>query len=332
MKKILVVGPPWIGDMVMAQSLFITLKNNNPDCVIDVVAPEWSIALIERMPEVNKAFSLQVKHKQLALIKRYKLGKFLRAENYQAAIIIPRSYKSALVPFFAKIPIRIGYLGEMRYGILNDIRPLDKTRLKQTVQRYVNLGLENSTLRLLKTPFPNLIVKGKNREKLIRKFQLSLDKSIIGLMLGAEYGSAKQWPYFKDLARLLVDKGYQVWIFGSEKEKSLGNEIALQDNSIVNLCGKTELVDVVDLISVCNKIVSNDSGLMHVAAAVNIPLVAIYGSSTPDYTPPLSVKAKIHYLGLNCSPCFKRECPLGHTNCLNNIKPDLVFESVIEKI
>ena len=328
MEKILVVGPSWIGDMVMAQSLFMTLKNNYPGCIIDVVAPEWSIPLIERMPEVNKAISLPVKHKQLALIKRYKIGRSLRAENYQTAIIIPRSYKSALVPFFAKIPERIGYRGEMRYGILNDIRCLDKTILKQTVQRYVNLGFDGVLLNPPETPLPRLSIRNKNRDELLRKYKLSVDKAIIGLMPGAEYGSAKKWPYFKKLARALVDNGYQVWVFGSEKDFSYGNEIALQDSGIVNLCGKTELIDVVDLISLCNNNVSNDSGLMHIAAAVNIPLVAIYGSSTPEYTPPLTNKAKIEYLALECSPCFKRECPLGHTNCLKNITIDDVLKDI----
>lgn len=331
MKKILVVGPSWIGDMVMAQSLFITLKNKYPDCVIDVVAPEWSIPLIERMPEINKAISLPVKHKQLALTKRFKIGRSLRAENYQTAIIIPRSYKSALVPFFAKIPERIGFRGEMRYGILNDIHSLDKTILKQTVQRYVSLGFDRDLLQPPEILFPRLLIRNKNRDELLSKYKLSVDKAIIGLMPGAEYGSAKKWPYFNKLARALVDNGYQVWVFGSAKDYSYGNEIGQQDRNIFNLCGKTELVDVVDLISLCKKVVCNDSGLMHVAAAVNIPLVAIYGSSTPDYTPPLSTKAKIHYLGLDCSPCFKRECPLGHTDCLNNIKYDVVLNSVMNK-
>lgn len=331
MNKILIVGPSWIGDMVMAQSLFITLKKINTDCIIDVVSPVWSIPLIERMPEVNKAISLPVKHKQLAFLERYKTGRDLRIKNYDTAIVIPRSFKSALVPFFAKIPVRIGYRGEMRYGILNDIRPLNKTILKQTVQRYVNLALKANTLNSPEIPFPKLLVKKKNRDNLISKLQLNIEKEIIGLMPGAEYGAAKQWPYFGELAKLIVNKGYQVWVFGSDKDNIIGEKIASKEKNIINLCGKTELVDVIDLISLCDSVVCNDSGLMHIAAAVNIPVVAIYGSSTPDYTPPLTDKAKVHYLNMECSPCFKRECPYGHANCLKNIKPQTVFKSVAEK-
>lgn len=326
--KILVVGPSWIGDMVMAQSLFISLKDKYPDCTIDVVAPEWSIPVLKRMPEVNRVFSLAVKHKQLALLTRYKMGCSLRSENYQQAIIIPRSLKSALVPFFAQIPQRVGYRGEMRYGILNDIRPLDKLVLKQTVHRYVNLVSKKNLLKAPEIPFPKLVIKESNRSRLLKELNLTLNKKTIGIIPGAEYGPAKQWPYYKELARLLVNTGYQVWVFGSEKDHENGKKIAIQSNSIKNLCGKTSLVDVIDLISVCENVVSNDSGLMHVAAAVYVPLIAIYGSSTPDYTPPLTDKAAIQYLALECSPCFKRVCPLGHTNCLHDIKAQTILNMI----
>ena len=327
--KILVVGPSWIGDMVMAQSLFITLKKENPDCIIDVVAPQWSIPMIERMPEVNQAIALPVKHKQLALFSRYKIGRSLRKNHYQEAIIIPRSYKSALVPFFASIPKRTGYRGEMRFGIVNNIIKLDKMVLKQTVQRYVNLGLKDSTGVAPVTPFPRLQVNTQNRDRLVSQLKLALEKPVIGLMPGAEYGPAKKWPYFKALAEILVQQGFAVWLFGSEKDRAMGNDIANDKKEITNLCGKTELVDVVDLISLCDKIVSNDSGLMHIAAAVKVPLVAIYGSSTPNYTPPLTANATIHYKALDCSPCFKRTCPLGHTNCLKMITVDEVLNSIV---
>ena len=148
-------------------------------------------------------------------------------------------------------------------------------------------------------------------------------------MPGAEYGPAKKWPYFKALAEILVQQGFAVWLFGSEKDRAMGNDIANDKKEITNLCGKTELVDVVDLISLCDKIVSNDSGLMHIAAAVKVPLVAIYGSSTPNYTPPLTANATIHYKALDCSPCFKRTCPLGHTNCLKMITVDEVLNSIV---
>ncbi len=329
-KQILVAGPAWVGDMVMAQSLFITLKNRWPKATIDVLAPEWSNSILARMPEVNKAINLPVKHGQFGLLSRFKLGKSLRSKKYDHAIITPRSYKAALVPFFAKAKKRTGYLGEMRYGVLNDIRSLDKTVLKRTVQRYVNLGLERGMPQPEIIPFPKLDIDNNNLQKLLRELKLNIDKLIIAFLPGAEYGEAKRWPtdYYAALAKQLEEQGFQVWILGSKKDKATADAI-VKENSAINLCGKTSLEDSIDLLSICKSAVTNDSGLMHIAAAVDIPLVAIYGSSTPNYTPPLTNKAQIHYLQLECSPCFKRLCPLGHTNCLKDIHVDDVFQSVI---
>lgn len=330
MNKILVIGPSWIGDMIMAQSLFIALKQQTHDTLIDVVAPEWAIPVIERMPEVNKAIPIPVKHKQLALITRHKTAKDLRKENYQQAIVIPRSFKSALIPFFAKIPQRTGYRGEMRYGLLNDIRDLDKSKLTKTVQRYVNLGNSIDLSNKLDISYPKLNINELNRKNLVEKLHLKQDKPIIGLMPGAEYGPAKQWPYYKELAAKLIESGYRVWIFGSNNDHDIGT--AIENNykeDIINLCGKTQLIDAIDLISLTSKVVTNDSGLMHMAAALSIPLIAIYGSSTPDYTPPLSNDLNVLYKKLDCSPCFKRVCPLGHTKCLSDITVDDVLNKII---
>ena len=332
-QKILIAGPAWVGDMVMAQSLFITLKQRPNPVEIDVLAPAWSNPILSRMPEVSKVINLPVSHGELGLFRRYQLGKTLRSKKYDQAIITPRSYKSALVPFFAKAKQRTGYRGEMRYGVINDIRNLDKNILKQTVQRYVALGLDENLRQPLSTPFPKLSVDKNNLQRLISELKLNLDSSVIALLPGAEYGEAKRWPtkYYADLTDKLIEQGLQVWILGSEKDTAAAKLIA-NGNKAINLCGKTRLEDSIDLLSVCKSAVTNDSGLMHIAAAVDIPLVAIYGSSTPDYTPPLTNKAKIQYLGLECSPCFKRVCPLGHTNCLIEIKPDAIFQSVLKQI
>ena len=328
-KKILVVGPSWVGDMIMAQSLFITLKQQNPDVQIDVLAPVWSLPILQRMPEVTDTIEMPVRHGKLAMGARYQLGKQLRQRKYEQAIVTPRSWKSALVPFFAHIPQRTGYRGEMRFGLLNDIRLLDKAVLTKTVQRYVNLGLAKHDVQSLDIPHPVLEVDKQNQKELLGRLSLSLDLPVIGFMPGAEYGPAKCWPpeYFSKLAQRLIEAGHQVWIFGSDKDVKVAEEIASQVavNGIYNLAGSTRLEDVIDLIALCEKVVTNDSGLMHVAAAVGKNLVAIYGSSTPDYTPPLSDHAEVLYLGLECSPCFKRECPYGHYECLRNITVDNVF-------
>ena len=309
--------------MVMAQSLFITLKKEHPNSEIDVVAPAWSVPLIKRMPEVHQAVELPVGHKQLGLFSRYKIGKMLRARHYDQAIVTPRSFKSALISFFAKAKKRTGYRGEMRYGLLNDIRALDKSILKQTVQRYVALGLPPGSTPTPEVPFPKLNIDSENQKQLVEKLQLETENSIVGFMPGAEYGPAKQWPveYFNQLAGLLSKKDINVWVFGSEKETTSGEAIASGNDNVTNLCGKTSLTDVIDLLALTRDTVTNDSGLMHVACATGRHVIAIYGSSDPKYTPPLSDNAAVAYKGLDCSPCFKRTCPYGHTDCLKNILP-----------
>ena len=316
--------------MVMAQSLFITLKQQYPQSEIDVVAPSWSVPLLNRMPQVHQAIELPIGHKQLGLLTRYKIGKSLQDRRYDQAIVTPRSFKSALIPLFAKASTRTGYRGEMRYGLLNDIRPLDKSVLRQTVQRYVALGLSKPLTSPPLIPQPELHIDSENQKSLIHKLQLQTNKRVVGFMPGAEYGPAKQWPveHFNGLARLLANDDIDVWVFGSNKEVSLGEQIAEDNGNVRNLCGKTSLTDVIDLLSLVSSTVTNDSGLMHIACATGGKVIAIYGSSDPEYTPPLSSKAKIVYQSLDCSPCFKRECPLGHTDCLKTITSDMIYQKL----
>jgi heptosyltransferase-2 len=237
-----------------------------------------------------------------------------------------------LVPWFAGIPKRTGFTGELRYGLLNDRRKLDKTALPMTVQRFVALGLPPAPCQTPDTPTPQLAANATNATHLLAKLELNTDRPVIAFMPGAEYGPAKQWPapHFAQLAKDLIAQGHQIWILGSGKDHEIAQQITLASTSphIHNLCGKTQLADVVDLLSVCNAAVSNDSGLMHVAAALDIPLVALYGSSDPKHTPPLSHKAHVLHLSLECSPCFKRQCPLGHTRCLQDITPDFALKAL----
>ena len=330
--KILVLGPAWVGDMVLAQSLFKTLKANNQNCIIDVAAPPWTLPLIERMPEVNKGIALPFKHGQFALFERIKFGKNLRQEGYTQAIILTNSFKSAILPFAANIPQRTSFLGEMRYGLINDIRPLDKTKLPRTVDRFVTLGLEANATLPANLPNPALISNKENALATLRKLEVENPESkILGLCPGAEYGEAKRWPaeYYAEVAREALNKGWQVWLFGSDKDIPVTTAInQLTKNQCLDLGGKTNLSEAIDLMSLCDAVVSNDSGLMHVAAALDKKLVAIYGSSNPHHTPPMNSKAVVEYLGLECSPCFKRICPLKHLNCLKLIQPENVISDL----
>ena len=330
--KILVVGPSWVGDMVMAQSLFITLKQKSPDCVIDVLAPAWTFGLLERMPEVNRAVAMPLTHGQFGLSERLYLGKQLRSEHYDQAILLPNSWKSALIPFFANIPSRIGYVGECRWGLLNDARKLDKQQLTMTVQRFVALGLASSAPLPPVYPTPRLAISQAQQQAVIDKFKLTIASpqatKILALCPGAEYGEAKRWPadYFAEVAQQKIAEGWQVWLFGSEKDQAVAAQInQIAQERCTDFTGRTSLAEAVDLLSLAQVVVSNDSGLMHVAAALDQPIIALYGSSDPCFTPPLNDKAEILSLRLSCSPCFQRVCPLGHTNCLIGIKPEQVL-------
>ena len=329
--KILVVGPSWVGDMVMAQSLFMSLKQANTACQIDVLAPKWSFPLLERMPEVSKALSMPLTHGQFGFFDRVKLGKRLRAAQYDQVIILPNSWKSALAPFFAHIPLRTGNVGEMRYGLLNDARKLDKQALTMTVQRFVALGLPASHSQPPEYAIPTLKIDTTQLQQVDEKFQLDRSKKTLVLCPGAEYGEAKRWPinHFAVIAQQKIADGWSVWIFGSQKDQAVAAKInQLAGGQCQDFSGKTSLGEAIDMMSLAEVVVSNDSGLMHVAAALNKKLVAIYGSSDPKFTPPLNADAKVITLGLECSPCFKRECPLEHTRCLTDILPQQILTHI----
>jgi heptosyltransferase-2 len=328
--KVLVVGPSWVGDMVMAQALYRLLHGRGIE-EIHVVAPPWSLPVLARMPEVTRVIELDVAHGELGLGKRRALGKRLRAEEYGRAIVLPRSAKAALVPWWARVPRRTGFRGEWRYGLLNDVRRLD-AELDQTVKRFVALGQEPDEPRFESLPpelRPRLMPERDNGLRLRLEHGLEPGRPIAALMPGAEYGAAKRWPaaHFGTVAAAFAAAGAAVLVLGSAKERPIGEEVVAAANvaGITNLCGLTSLGDVIDLLFMAEIAVSNDSGLMHVAAAAGTPTVAVYGSSSPAFTPPLSPAAEPLWLALDCSPCFARECPLGHLRCLRELAPAQVL-------
>ena len=315
---VLIVGPSWVGDMVMAQSLFKTLRANAPDRPIDVLAPGWSLPLLARMPEVRHGLEMPLGHGKFGLAERWRLGRSLRG-RYRQSILLPNSWKSAIVPYAARVPVRTGWRGEMRYGLLNDIRSLDKTRYPMTVQRFVALGAP-ADAELPEILAPRLRVRVDDVDAAVQALAVerSADRRVLAICPGAEYGPAKQWPtvHFAELGRQMARQGWDLWLFGSAKDVAVCEGIAATCRVATNLAGRTTLEQAVDLMSLADAVVSNDSGLMHVAAALDRPLVALYGSSDPGFTPPLNKDHEIVNLGLDCSPCFERECPLGTTACL----------------
>lgn len=330
--SILVIGPAWVGDMVLAQSLFQLLKTQAPHCRLDVVAPDWTRPLLERMPEVDEAIPLDVRHGQLAIGARLRLGRHLRARHYDRAIVLPNSWKSALVPWAARIPRRTGFLGEWRYGLINDIRRLDERRLPRTVDRFLALGLEPGEPLPAEPPAPKLVANRANRLHALEALGHAMPEvPVLGLCPGAEYGPAKRWPveYYAEVARAKLAEGWEVWLFGSRQDASVTRAIQAQTGGrCLDLGGRTTLAEAIDLLALTTAVVSNDSGLMHVAAALGRPMIAIFGSSDPHHTPPLSQRARILYRGLACSPCFRRECPYGHYRCLREIGPQEVLATL----
>ncbi|MBI6154836.1 ADP-heptose--LPS heptosyltransferase RfaF [Serratia surfactantfaciens] len=338
--KILVIGPSWVGDMMMSQSLYRTLKAEYPSAEIDVMAPAWCRPLLARMPEVNQALAMPLGHGALGLGERRRLGRALRANRYDRAYVLPNSFKSALVPFFADIPQRTGWRGEMRYGLLNDVRVLDKAAFPLMVQRYVALAYDKGRIQRaddLPQPllWPQLQVSDEEIAETTSAFNLTDSRPIVGFCPGAEFGPAKRWPHYHyaTLAQLLIESGYQVALFGSAKDHEAGEQIraALQEDArdfCLNLAGKTQLEQAVILIAACRAVVSNDSGLMHVAAALNKPLIALYGPSSPDFTPPLSDKARVIRLISGYHKVRKGDAEQGYHQSLIDIQPQQVLDAL----
>ena len=330
MRKILIVAPAWVGDAVLAQPLFKRLHELHSGLALDVLAPAWTLPVFARMPEVAATVAAPFRHGELALGKRRALGRELAARRYDQAIVLPNSFKSALAPWFADIPLRTGYVGERRQWLLNDARRLDEEALPQMAERFAALAeAPGAPLRPLAPP--RLAVNEVQRGVLLSRLCLDASRPIVIFCPGAEYGPAKRWPakYFAELARKFSAQGHAVWLIGSKNDEDVGAEIELAAvGACVNLCGRTTLDEAIDLLSCAALVISNDSGLMHVAAALGKPLLALYGSSSPAFTPPLSDSARIVRLDLPCSPCFQRVCPLGHFNCMLQMTPDHVWRQI----
>jgi heptosyltransferase-2 len=332
--KALIVAPSWIGDTIMAQPLFARLHARHPDLQLDALAPRWVAPVLQRMDEITDVIDSPFGHGQLSIKSRWRLARQLVARGYDAVYVLPNSLKSAIVPFMAGIPRRIGFTGESRYGLINVRHTLDKQDLPLMVERFAQLAEAPGTLPAKPISHPKIRSTATDRKTTLDELGLAKPERIAAFCPGAEYGPAKRWPaaHFATLAKMLAANGYAIWLFGSPKDHAVAEEIArLATGLCRNLCGATSLTQAVDLLALADLVVCNDSGLMHVAAALDRPLVTLYGSSSPGFTPPLSERADILSLNLDCSPCFKRECPLGHLNCLNKLSPEQVFAACLKR-
>ena len=317
----------------MAQPLLARLMQKRPDLTIDMLAPKWVLPLAQRMPEVSQAIESPFGHGEFALRARWRLGRSLAARGYAQAIVLPNTLKSALAPYFANIPLRAGYVGESRYGLLNILHKLERKNPPPMLERYLALAEEPGEP-LPEVPRTRLTVSGVNLARTLVSLSLappSDERPVAVLCPGAEYGPAKRWPaeHYAQLAADLATRGFAVWLIGAAADAAIGEAIlAARPGCATNLCGRTDLGSAIDLIAVAHVVISNDSGLMHVAAALERPLVALFGSSSPRHTPPRTGDAhpaRIQYLALECSPCFARECPLGHFRCMRDLSPQAVL-------
>jgi heptosyltransferase II len=307
LSRTLVVAPNWIGDALMAQPLLSRLKDAGAK--IEVLAPEWVAAVLRRMPEVDHVIAMPYRHGALQLGERWRLSRALAARGYDRAIVLPNSWKSALIPFLAGIPRRAGYVGELRYGLLNSTLPNSKSPMPQHYARLA--GALTGVL-----PAPRLVVSAEEIAEAQERFGIAGPYAV--LCPGAEYGPAKRWPYFRELAERMSMPSV---VLGSASDREAAAGIGGKD-----LVGRTTLDEAIRLIAGAALVVSNDSGLMHVAAALGRPQVALFGSSSPEHTPPASANARVLWLRLECSPCFARECPLGHFRCMKEISVDHVLK------
>jgi heptosyltransferase-2 len=324
-----------VGDAVLSHSLIQNIKNNTSNVVIDVASVPWVSAVYHKMPEVSEVIDVPLRHGIFNISELISCGKKLRTRHYDRAFILPRSLKSSLIPYFAKIPKRIGYLGEYRYGIINQIRNYDPLALDQTVKKFTNLerGSTDDSIELLP---PKLESNKQRATEILKLNRLAPDTAFIVIAPGAEYGPAKQWPanYFAKLIDYVSASNYEVILLGSPKDNEITQDIMdqCQKKQPLNFVGHLNLSDAIDLLSLSKALVTNDSGLMHVGAALDVPIVAIYGSTSPRMTPPIAKDHVIHWLNLSCGPCFKRACPLTHLRCLKEIYPEQVYSSLSELI
>ncbi len=333
--KALIVAPSWIGDTIMAQPLFARLQARFPGLQLDALAPRWVAPVLLRMPEISAVIDSPFGHGQLSLKARWRLARELAAQHYDAVYVLPNSLKSALVPFMADIPQRIGFIGESRYGLINRRHTLDKEALPLMVERFAQLAEAPGTPPPRPISHPFLRSTAAEQQKTLAELAINRPDKLVAFCPGAEYGPAKRWPaaHFAALAQQLAADGYAIWLFGSPKDHAVAEDIGrLAPGLTRNLCGATSLGQAVDLLALADLVVCNDSGLMHVAAALDRPIVALYGSSSPGFTPPLSDRADILSLQLECSPCFKRDCPLGHLDCLNKLLPQQVYSACRQRL
>ena len=333
--RILVISPNWIGDAVMAQPLLRLLKQAHPERSIDVLAPPQVVPVWRRIQEADDIMITPFRHRALQLGERVRTARRLSKRGYDQAYVLPNTLKYGLIPWLAGIPKRVGYKGEMRYGMVNVMHHDDQPP-RAMVPFYAALAHEPGQPLDTRLERPSLVVAGEETEAICTRLGLALDRPLVVFAPGAEFGIAKRWPpmHYGALAARVVEMlpNVQIALMGAPNDRPTCEQVLSHAGpaaaSMRDLSGLTSLDEAITLLAQASAVVSNDSGLLHIASALNRPVVALYGSTDPDYAPPLSEVARVISLRLECSPCRQRECPLGHHDCMNKMSVERVWSEL----
>ncbi len=331
--RTLVISPNWIGDAVMAQPLLQQLASRHPGRAIDVLAPPSVAPVWRAMREVDTVLETPFRHGALQLKERWKYGRLLKARGYSDAYVLPNTLKYALIPLFAGIAKRVGYKGEMRHGLIN-VMHHDDTPARPMVPFYAALASAPGASLPAALPKPSMQVAPELSAQVCTRHGIDPERALVVFAPGAEFGAAKRWParHFASLAHEIhaLLPGAQIGLLGSPKDRQACDEIVALTGTagMFNLAGSTRLDEAIALIARAAAVVANDSGLLHIASALNRPVVALYGPTDPDHAPPFSDLARSISLRLECAPCKQRECPLGHHDCMEKMDAALVWHAL----
>lgn len=332
-QRTLVISPNWIGDAVMAQPLLRRLKARHLERPIDVLAPPAVSPVWRAVAEVDTVLETPFRHGALQLKERWKYARLLRARGYADAYVLPNTIKYALIPALAGIEHRVGYKGESRYGLINRMHHDDSPK-RPMVPFYAALADSPGSPLVTNIPRPALVVASEEAHAVCARVGIDPGKPLVVFAPGAEFGAAKRWParHFAALAQAIHDlhPDAQIGLLGSPKDKEACDEIIAITGArgMVNLAGVTRLSEAIALISLAGAVVANDSGLLHIASALNRPVIALYGPTDPDHAPPFSDMARSMSLRLACSPCRQRTCPLGHHDCMEKLDAGVVWNEL----
>jgi heptosyltransferase II len=325
-RPLLIVPYMWIGDFVRCHSVVKLLKAQSPGRAVDFLTTANNAPLLDYMPGVRKGIVWDLPRKQIALLQHHALAQRLRQEDYGQALIMPRTWKSVLAPFLAGIPVRTGFFGEARIGVLNDVR-FGERALPRMIDQCAALALPRDAVLPADWPLPELVVPPAELSGWRARLGLPEERPLVALAPGA-VGPSKRWPSasYAEVAKRLSRDGVSVAVIGGPGEAQLAGEICAGDPAIRDLTGP-DLRNAILALASADAAISNDSGLLHVAAALGTPTIGIFGPTSPWHWAPLNPLAAVVQADgeIDCRPCHKPVCRMGHHRCMTEIAPDRIF-------